>query len=93
MLQAATELKAGRWLPWALAGIFFCLHSPCVCWRWLPGALGVREAVMLILLRPVMAPEDGLLLIMALRLAALLGDLGAFPLPYAPRHCQGRASR
>jgi len=84
----------GHALPMAL-----CLAAATVPWLLgfvtpgAPGGLGVREAAMLILLRPVMPPADGLLLVMTLRMVTLLGDLAAFPLSYAPRLRRGRALR
>lgn len=85
---------AGHALPTGL-----CLAATTVPWLLgtvtpgAPGGLGVREAAMLILLKPVMSPADGLLLVIALRLVTLFGDLVALPISYAPFRGHGRASR
>jgi len=85
---------AGHTLPVGL-----CLAAATVPWLLgfvtpgAPGGLGVREAAMLILLKPVMSPADGLLLVMALRLVTLFGDLFALPLSYMSFRCRGRAQQ
>lgn len=85
---------AGHALPLAM-----CLAATAVPWLLgfvtpgAPGGLGVREAVMLMLLELLMSSADGLLLAIALRLVTLFGDLWALPLSYAKYRYRGEAFR
>lgn len=54
-----------------------------------PGGLGVREAVMLALLKPVLPAVDALVLVLAMRLVTLFGDLFALPWSYLPLRDEG----
>lgn len=82
---------AGHALPPGL-----CLAAATVPWLLgfvapgAPGGLGVREAVMLMLLKPVIPAVDALLLVLALRLVTLFGDLLALPLSYLPLRGEAR---
>lgn len=96
-------MAAILWLLAQLAGhalpIALCLAAATVPWLLgfvtpgAPGGLGVREAAMFMLLKPVMTPADGLLLVLALRLVTLFGDLWALPLSYMPIRFRGEPSR
>ena len=86
-------LFAGQALPFSL-----CLTATAVPWLLgfatpgAPGGIGVREATMLMLLKSALSPEDGLLLVMAMRLVTLLGDVWALPLSYIVRPCHAGES-
>lgn len=84
---------------WGLAGLFghsvpygVCLAAICLPWAagfvtpGSPGGIGVREAMMVLILSQVMPPMESLIIPVFLRMATIIGDLAAFFLSYAVSH-------